>query len=136
VLVFVKVTEVVVVTFTKNSKMSASKLDMSLDDIIKLTNPGRGRGRGARGRGSLRARGGLSRGNRRGATAGFRGRGRSRIGVGFGRRGVGGVLRGGIQKRRGFRQTSFARVGIFLWLFRKSYQALAVKCSVISGCGT
>lgn len=85
---------------------------MSLDDIIKMTRPGRG-GRGGRGRGARGARGGVGRG--RGVmTAGFRARGRARFGFG-GRvsRGVGGVIRGGVQKRRGFRefvrQTSFAK---------------------------
>ena len=100
---------------------------MSLDEIIQLggVGRGRGRGRGGRGRGNLRgargARGGVARGNRRGMTTGFRGRGRARFGFGgrgvggrgVGGRGVGGVLRGGVQKRRGFRQATFAKVCTF-----------------------
>lgn len=102
--------------------MATNKIDMSLDDIIKLNSGGRGRGgRVGRGRGrgsSVRARGGgFVRGNRRGTTAGFRARSR----FGFRGRGVGGVVRGGVQKRRGFRtrfqQPSFTRVSVLrLWV--------------------
>jgi len=90
--------------------MASDKIDMSLDDIIKITKTNKSRGRGGRG-----ARGGVKTGGRgRGAGAGFRG---GRGGV---RRG-GSVARGGVQgRRRGFasKSASYVRVSerIILWI--------------------
>ena len=73
----------------------ADKLDLSLDEIIKMSKKGKGGGRGGRGG----QRGGRGRGS------GGRGRG--------GGRGFGGVQRGGVQKRSnrgGNRPPAYTRV--------------------------